>query len=343
MIIFNEINRILVFVLEALIHVWPLLLVSIPLAVIIKELDLSEKVNVVFKRNIWVAIVLATLFGAVSPFCSCGVIPVISALLIAGVPIAPIMAFWLASPSMDPEIFFLSVGLLGWPLAAARIGATFLMSITGGIITQLLVGKYGSACFLKMNKYDAKPGVVSFAAAGVDSIALKTQVCGCSCEQDVPSGEDVHEDLVGTNSSEVLNRRQHLLYSIGSSTWFVVKFLLIAYVLEALIIFYVPTEAIAETFGDTPILSVVMAAFVGIPVYTTNLSALGLVGGLMEKGLSGGAGLAFLIGGATTTIPAMTAVYKLVDRRIFIIYIGSALGFAMVSGLIYNLIEILMV
>ena len=67
------------------------------------------------------AIIAATVVGAVSPLCSCGVVPVIPALLAGGVPLAPVMSFWLASPSMDPEVFLLSVGSIGWELATWRL------------------------------------------------------------------------------------------------------------------------------------------------------------------------------------------------------------------------------
>ena len=35
---------------------------------------------------------------------------------------APVMAFWLASPSMDPEILLMSAGVVGWELALWRLG-----------------------------------------------------------------------------------------------------------------------------------------------------------------------------------------------------------------------------
>lgn len=314
--ILNEVVRVILFVWEALLHVWPLLVISIPLAVLIKELDVSTKVNNIFKKKIWLSIFIATIIGAVAPFCSCGIIPVISAMLIAGVPIAPVMSFWLASPSMDPEIFFLSVGSLGWPLAIARIGATFLMSIAGGVVTHLMLRKMDSSQFLRMN--------------------LST----CSCREESASVANGCGDSCG-GAKEPISRSRHLINSAIESLWFVLKFLLIAYVLQALVIFYIPTEAVVGIFGTDKTFSVVMATLIGIPLYTTNLSALGLVGGLLAKGLSGGAGLAFLVGGATTTIPAMAAVYKLVDRRIFAIYLGITLTFAMFSGIIYNVFDAL--
>ena len=84
---------------------------------------------------------MATLVGALSPFCSCGVIPIITALLLGGVPLAPVMSFWLASPSMDPEIFVLSVGSIGWELAIWRLAATFVMSLGGGLVVLWLERK----------------------------------------------------------------------------------------------------------------------------------------------------------------------------------------------------------
>lgn len=84
---------------------WPYLLVTIPLAVAVNLSGASKYINRAFQARPVVAVLLATLVGAFSPFCSCGVIPVVVALLIGGVPLAPVMSFWIASPSMDPEAF----------------------------------------------------------------------------------------------------------------------------------------------------------------------------------------------------------------------------------------------
>ena len=87
---------------------------------------------------------------------------------------------------------------------------------------------------------------------------------------------------------------------------FVGKFMAIAFALEAVIKFYVPESWIRAALGAENALAVPIAVLVGVPFYTTNAQALGLVGGLLGQGMSGGAALAFLIGGATTTLPAMS-------------------------------------
>jgi len=55
-------------------------------------------------------------------------------------------------------------------------------------------------------------------------------------------------------------------------------------------------------------------SMLGVPTYTSNLSALPMVSGLLAQGMSPAAALAFLIAGPTTTLPAMAAVWSLVSH-----------------------------
>lgn len=125
----GEIMKIAGFILNSLVHIWPYLLLTIPLAVAVQLTGAAKFINKSLSKNPLVSILLATLIGALSPFCSCGVIPIITSLLIGGVPLAPVMAFWIASPSMDSEVFFLSTASIGWNLSVWRLGATFVISL----------------------------------------------------------------------------------------------------------------------------------------------------------------------------------------------------------------------
>ena len=112
----------------------------------------------------------------------------------------------------------------------------------------------------------------------------------------------------------------------------VVKFMALAFFLTALIKFYVPSTWINEVLGNGNPYAILSAALIGIPVYSSNLTALPLVGGLMEEGMNPGVALAFLIAGPTTTLPAMAAVWGLVSRRVFILYLSTTLVVAVVFG-----------
>ena len=50
-------------------------------------------------------VILAAILGGLSRFCSCEVNPFIAALSALGAPLTAVMAFWLASPLMDPAMF----------------------------------------------------------------------------------------------------------------------------------------------------------------------------------------------------------------------------------------------
>jgi hypothetical protein len=214
---------------------------------------------------------------------------------------------------MDPEIFFLSVASLGWDLGVARIMATFIMSLSGGFITHYLIGRK-----IKNN----------------DGLLKSVNSCddNNTCSQE---DEDVHKNDTKRFTKIMWMK---VLNSSKDSMLLILKFLLIAYVLEAIIIFYVPSEMVLGIFGNRAYASVVRATFIGIPLYTTNLSALGMVAGLLEKGLHPGAALAFIISGATTTMPAMAAVYNLVHRKVFIIYLSITIVFAILSGFIFEML-----
>jgi hypothetical protein len=82
------------FLARALASIAPFIALSVLVAGWAKATGADQQVARAFQGRETVAILAAAGFGALSPFCSCGVIPLIAGLLAAGVPIAPVMAFW---------------------------------------------------------------------------------------------------------------------------------------------------------------------------------------------------------------------------------------------------------
>ncbi len=354
---------------------WPYLLVTIPLAVAVKLSGASRFINRALSAQPLVAIVLATAIGAFSPFCSCSVIPVVASLLIGGVPLAPVMAFWIASPSMDPEIFFLSVSTLGWELSLWRLGSTLVLSLAAGFITYFLMQRgWLGANILRTDTRRARPlaararnawrsfgGWVStqftFTPRPMTMAAVAaTSACGptnSACRPDSETGTStgratgsplpvLQADAASGCGTECAGSAQpafgrRLLAETWEATLMVVKFMLLAYTLEALIALYVPQELIVSTLGGDQPFSIALAALLGVPIYTSNLAAMPLIGGLLTQGMSPAAALAFLISGPTTTLPAMAAVAGLVTRRVFLLYVGFALFGALLAGYAYAL------
>lgn len=366
----EQIVRIADFVIDSFIHIWPYLVITIPLAVAMQLSGAAKYINKAFSHNPLVSIFLATVVGAFSPFCSCGVIPVIASLLIGGVPLAPVMSFWIASPSMDPEIFFLSVASIGWELSIWRLGSTFIISLFAGYITHIafVKGLLGSKILRKKEISKPKKLWTQWGTALANSfkrafnstkepkkVRLQyipsdqqskpfTSSCCISVDeikvQEQPKEQETNKSCGCTSVCKP--KPDPLAKRVAKESWIattmVVKFMALAFVINALIQFYMPQEYITGLLGGNNSFSVLVATFIGVPVYTSNITALPLISGLLTLGMNKGAALAFLISGPATTLPAMVAVWGIVRRKIFVMYILFALVGALATGLLFNLI-----
>jgi uncharacterized membrane protein YraQ (UPF0718 family) len=121
------------------------------------------------------------------------------------------------------------------------------------------------------------------------------------------------------------------------TTLFLAKWLTLAFLLESLMLAWVPAELITSALGGTGFVPIGVATLVGVPAYLNGYAALPLVGGLMGQGMAPGAGLAFLVAGGVTSLPAAIAVWALVKRPVFFLYIGIALVGSLASGILFQL------
>ncbi len=263
----------------------------------------------VFKGREYRMIVLAALVGGIAPFCSCEVIPFIAGLLAMGVPLGPVMAFWLASPLVDPPSLLITAGALGWNFAIAKAVAAVALGLAGGFITSLLVKTGAFHNPLRPRK-----------SAG----------CGCG-----PSPID--SKPVWKFWTEAPRRATFM--ELGKENMlFLLKWMSLAYLIEALMITYVPADLIAGILGGTGPKPVILSALIGAPAYLNGYIAPPLLAGLMEQGMTAAAAMAFMVAGAVSSIPAMTAVWSLVKPRVFATYLSLGILGAMVAGFAFGAI-----
>lgn len=121
------------------------------------------------------------------------------------------------------------------------------------------------------------------------------------------------------------------------TTLFLGKWPTLAFLLVSLMLAYVPAELVTQARGGTGLLPILTATLVGVPAYLNGYAALPLVGGLVEQGMAPGTGLAFLVAGGVTSLPAAIAVWALVKRPVFLLYLALALTGSFVSGLLFQL------
>ncbi|MBF2216981.1 permease [Staphylococcus haemolyticus] len=115
---------------------------------LIQQVVSEEKIKrLLSKPNQAISYMLGTVFGAMTPFCSCSTIPILAGLLNSKVPFGPAMSFLIASPLMNPLMVFMLWALLGWKVAVVYFVVLAIFSILTGLV------------FSKMNLAESYKGV----------------------------------------------------------------------------------------------------------------------------------------------------------------------------------------
>ena len=307
----DDFSSIITFASKALMGTIPFILFAVSLVAYLKASGAESLVSKAFKGKEVKTIFIATLVGGLAPFCSCEVIPFIASMLALGVPLSAVMAFWLSSPLIDPPALLITASALSWDYAIAKTVSALAIGLIGGF------------------------GIYFLSKFGMFSHPLKQQnknSCGSCCGTTDPFNQDL--ELKFWNKTERINIFKEEFTSNGL---FLLKWLSLAYLIEALMVQYLSAQVIGNFLSGDGFSSIIIGAFAGVPAYLNSYAAPAIVSGLIEQGLSSGGAMAFLVGGAISSIPAMTAVWSLVNRSTFIAYLVFGFGGAISCGIAFQI------
>ncbi len=333
------------YVARELAEIGPWLIASVCIAAAARATGADQLAARAFRGRQSRMIVVASLIGALLPFCSCGVIPLVAGLLGAGVPLAPVMAFWSASPLMAPPQFFIASGVLGVGFATAKLVSAVSMGLLSGFGTMVLI-RMGwldapamirvasitagqSCCGSTSRDGAAPPSPTSCCSAPKQNISLdRTSGCGSKAAAAAP--------VVLWRFWTDAARSQRFLTTATTTGWFLVRWLAVAYALESLMLAWLPTDAVRTWLGaGAGPLAIPLAVGIGVPVYLNSFAAIPFVAGLIKLGMSPAPGLAFMLATSAPGFPAMVAVWVLVKPRAFAVYLGFAVTGALIAGYVY--------
>lgn len=203
-------------------------------------------------------------------------------------------------------------------LTAAGIGFNFAVAKT---MAAMAMGLFAGFSILVIKRF-----------GGLET-PLRTEVtegCGSSCASDKP---DSLQWKFWRERSRVEAFNQESL-SIGV---FLGKWLTLAFFLESLMIAYISSDWIAAYVGPENWFAIPLAAIVGAPSYLNGYAAIPLISGLIEIGMTPGAAMAFITAGAVSSIPAAIAVWALVKKPVFVLYLVLGLVGSMTTAWLYQL------
>jgi uncharacterized membrane protein YraQ (UPF0718 family) len=310
----DQASESIIFIVKALFHISPFFILAIFFAAYAKASGIDQIIARAFSGNTAIAIVAASLAGALSPFCSCGVIPIIAGMLASGVPLAPVMAFCIASPIMDPEMFLLTVAGININFAIAKTATAIGMGLLSGF------------------------SVLGIQRLGYIQHPLK-KATGCGCGK--PSFDPQAPIKISWRFWRESKSKDEFNSQIRTNGLFLGKWMAFAFFIESLMLAYIPPEFVASLVGAGNTMAIPTSALIGIPAYMNGYAAIPLISGMMELGMTPGAALSFATAGAVSSIPAAMAVYALVKRSIFFVYLALGLVGSLIAGYSYQLFNLL--
>lgn len=298
------------FAVKALVGTLPFIVFAVAAVAYLKASGAEGVVARAFQGPETRMVVVAALVGGLAPFCSCEVIPFIAALLALGAPLSAVMAFWISSPLMDPAMFLITAGTLGVPFAVAKTAAAVGMGVLSGLAVMTV----------------QRTGVLA------DPLKAQTQKPCCGC------GPNPFEGTPKWAFWSEPARVSAFAETARENGLFLLKWLSLAYLIEAMMVRWVPAEWVAGVLGGEGLSPILLGAVVGAPAYLNGYAAVPLIDALLTQGMAPGAAMSFMLAGGASSIPAAMAVWALVKPRVFGIYIALAMVGAILSGLAWTMI-----
>ena len=299
----------IVFASSAFVKTAAFIAIAVLMAAFLHASGLEKIISRAFSQQKALAILLASLAGGLSPFCSCEVIPFVVALLAAGSPLSPVMAFWLSSPLIDPPMFIITSNVLGIDFAIGKTVAAVGIGLLGGFTISAM----------------------ERAGAFASTLRPDTPMTSCCGGPAVPERTELR---IWRDQLRLQLFRTNLL----ENALFLSKWLLLAYILQSLMVAWVPPEWVSSLLGNDGPVSVGLGAVLGVPAYLNGYAAVPLVDGLVEQGMSSATAMSFLIAGGITSFPAAMAVWAVSRIPVFSSYIALAFVGAVLSGLAWGMV-----
>jgi len=240
----------------------------------------------------WAPILKAALAGVPLPLCSCGVIPVAEHLRREGAGRGATLSFLASTPSTGVDSILATSGLLGPVFAFLRMGYAFVAGLLSGILTERLGG----------------------ALQGNQATPI-----GCASSEEAPA-----QGLAAKLRKALHHGFEDVLFGMRGWLW-------IGIVAGGVLSWALPKDLFAGALGN-PVLSYLVMAAIGVPLYVCATGSLPIAAALLAKGLSPGAALVFLAVGPATNTATIGFVGKSFGKRVLMIYLASLVGVAFAFG-----------
>ena len=244
---------------------------------------------------------MASLFGAITPFCSCSSVPLFIGFVEAGIPLGITFSFLITSPIMNEVALVMLLGLFGW-----RVALLYLVSgISVGVVAGMILGRLNLENYVEDFVYKVR--------ANPNMLILEERRTWLSRLEEAA---DKTREIVG-------------------KVWL---FVIVGIAIGAAIHGFVPEDALVNIMGEGAWWSVPVSVLLGIPLYSGASGIIPIVEALLDKGVPLGTSLAFMMSVVAMSLPELIILRKVLKPRLLVIFTGVVALSILITGYLFNLV-----
>jgi len=247
---------------------------------------------------------MASLFGVVTPFCSCSSVPLFIGFVKGGIPLGVTFAFLVTSPLVNEVAIGLFIGLFGLKMTVTYVISGILLGTISGIILQKM----------KLEKH-LTPWV-------------KTVLKNSQKEQNAFIAE-----------KQTFKQRLPIIWQEAFTIIKgVLPYVVVGIAIGAIMHGYVPKNFFAKYMSKDNIFAVPMATLLAVPMYANASAVLPIVQVLVAKGIPIGTAIAFMMAVVGLSFPEAMLLKKVMNLKLILIFFSIVTLCIMISGYIFNII-----
>ncbi len=242
----------------------------------------------------------ASLFGAITPFCSCSSIPIFLSFVKMGIPVGVMFAFLITSPLINEYLVVLMLNFFGWKITVLYVLSGMILGIGAGLILGQMK---------------------------LESLLERDIVGSMTDKQQQRSYTTIWQRVqFGFSESRTILERLWLWILAGVG-------------LGALIHNYVPQEAIQSAISKTGPFSVPAAVGLGVPMYGSCAAIVPIAVALFRKGVPLGTALAFMMAVSALSLPEAVILRRAMKLKLIVIFFSLITAGIIFTGYFFNVLQ----
>ena len=247
---------------------------------------------------------LAAVFGAITPFCSCSSIPLFIGFVKGGIPLGATFAFLITSPLVNEVAVAMLLGSFGLKVTLIYVVSGILLGVIGGFV----LGR------MRLTPY------------------LSDWVKQIQANSSAQAGEWEKEH------TSFLER----LPIVVRDAWRIVRgvllYVLIGIGIGAFMHGFVPEGFFEQYMAKENWFAVPLSVLLAVPMYANAAGIVPVIEVFVAKGIPMGTAIAFMMAVVGLSLPEATLLKKVMSWRLIGIFFGTVAFFIILSGYLFNMI-----